>query len=168
LATDFTLRQEKAAKPVLGLDDLLLLLTYLWARETSIFPTEDQCLALVTIMLLLMYTGCWSAEMVDTQKEKAQDKAKREATGCLQEDDGDNWDSGYESMDKPGGGDPVYGNPEPWVNKSDADYDDIKIGKYLIYHKKVHLFLIYHTFFPLLSHIPYFCLALKTMAYEIE
>ncbi|PQE31113.1 hypothetical protein CJF32_00011319 [Rutstroemia sp. NJR-2017a WRK4] len=57
LAKEFTLRREKTAKPVLGADDLILLLTYHWARDTSIFPTEDQRLAFTTIMLLLIYTS---------------------------------------------------------------------------------------------------------------
>jgi hypothetical protein len=56
------------AKPVLGADDILLLLTHLWARDTSIFPTEDQRLTLETIMLLSIYTGCRPAELVDASK----------------------------------------------------------------------------------------------------
>ena len=128
MATDFNLRREKTAKPVLGSDDLLLLLTHLWARDVSVFPTEDQHFALATIMLLLMYTGCRPAEMVDAWEEETQGKAKREATGCIQDDNGDNWGSGYESMDESRGGDPVYGNPEPWINQKDGDYDDITKG----------------------------------------
>ena len=113
---------------MLGSDDLLLLLTHLWARDTSIFPTEDQRLALATIMLLLMYTGCRPAEMVDAQKVKGQDKAKGKATNRQQEDNNDNWDSGYESMDESGGDDPVYDNPDPSTNPNDTDYDDTNVG----------------------------------------
>jgi integrase len=56
---------------VLGADDLVLLLTYHWAQDTSIFPTEDQRLALAAIMLLLIYTGCRPAELVDAAKGNA-------------------------------------------------------------------------------------------------
>lgn len=56
------------AKPVLGADDILLLLTHLWARDTSIFPTEDQQLILATMMLLSIYIGCRPAELADALK----------------------------------------------------------------------------------------------------
>ena len=127
LAEKFELRREKTAKPVLGSDDLLLLLTHLWARDTSVFPTEDQRLALAAIILLLMYTGCRPAEMVDAQKGKALKKAKGTDAIRKQEEDDDNWDSGYESMDETGDGDPLYENPDPWTNQNDTDYDDIDI-----------------------------------------
>jgi integrase len=71
LAEDFNLGRERAAKPVLGADDLILLLTHHWARDTSIFPTEDQRLVLAAIMLLLIYTGCRPAELVDAAKGNA-------------------------------------------------------------------------------------------------
>ncbi|KAI9729333.1 MAG: hypothetical protein M1818_008540 [Claussenomyces sp. TS43310] len=70
LAVLFDLRREPKAKPVLGADDVLLLLTHLWARDTSIFPTEHQRLAVAAIMLLSIYTGCRPAELVDASKRK--------------------------------------------------------------------------------------------------
>jgi hypothetical protein len=101
---------------VLGADDLILLLTHHWARDTSIFPTEDQRLALATIMLLLIYTGCRPAELVDAAKRK---------TSCPEQaHEDDCWDSGYESLDDVKDDDPIYENPEPWANPNDADYDD--------------------------------------------
>jgi hypothetical protein len=51
-------------KPVTGPDDLLLLLVQHWARDESIFPTEDDRLDLPTIMLFQSYTGCRPAELV--------------------------------------------------------------------------------------------------------
>jgi hypothetical protein len=101
---------------VLGADDLILLLTHHWARDTSIFPTEDQRLALATIMLLLIYTGCRPAELVDA--------AKGNATSRQQAYEDDSWDSGYESSDKVKDDDPVYENPEPWANPNNPDYGD--------------------------------------------
>lgn len=110
---------------MLGSDDLLLLLTHLWARDTSVFPTEDHRLALATIMLLLIYTACRPAEMVDAQNGQARGKVGGKTTSRKQEDDGDNWDSGYESMDEPGDDNPVYERPDPWTSPNDTDYDDI-------------------------------------------
>jgi hypothetical protein len=105
LAKEFCLRWEKTAKPVLGADDLILLLTHHWAWDMSTFPTKDQRLAFATIMLLLIYTSCWPAELVDAAKSKA---TCREQT---YEDN--NWDSGYESLDGVKDEDPVYKNLEP-------------------------------------------------------
>jgi hypothetical protein len=117
LVEEFNLRREKTAKPVLGADDLILLLTHHWARDTSIFPTEDQRLALATIMLLLIYTGCRPAELVHAAKGKI--AADRDQT---YEDD--NWDNECESLDETKGDDPTYESPEPWVNPKNPDYDD--------------------------------------------
>ena len=47
------------------------LLTYHWARDMSIFPTEDHCLDLATLMLFQSFTGCRLAELVDALKPKA-------------------------------------------------------------------------------------------------
>ncbi|KAL9111830.1 MAG: hypothetical protein Q9187_007868 [Circinaria calcarea] len=71
LADEFHLRREKTPKPMLGADDLILLLTHHWVWDTSIFPTEHQRLTLAAIMLLLIYTGCRPAELVDAAKRKA-------------------------------------------------------------------------------------------------
>lgn len=112
---------------MLGSDDLLLLLTHLWARDTSIFPTEDQRLSFATIMLLLIYTGCRPAELVDAQRKNANASGQvgEKATSRKQKDADDNWDSGYESMDEPGDGNPVYDRPDPWTNLHDPDYNDV-------------------------------------------
>ncbi|RAL59974.1 hypothetical protein DID88_000600 [Monilinia fructigena] len=117
LAKDFTLRREKTAKPVLGADDLILLLTHHWARDTSIFPTEDQRLALATIMLLLIYTGCRPAELVDAAKGKI-------TTDRDQRYEDDNWDNEFEGLDETKDNNPVYDHPEPWVDPKISDYDD--------------------------------------------
>ena len=76
-------------------------------------------------MLLLMYTGCRPAEIVNVQKGKALKKVKGKDSICKQEEDIDNWDSGYESMDNTGDKDLLYENPDPWTNLNDTDYDDI-------------------------------------------
>jgi hypothetical protein len=56
---------------VVGPDDLLLLLVQHWARDESVFPTEDDRLDLATIMLFLAYTGGRPAEFVHSSKGKA-------------------------------------------------------------------------------------------------
>jgi hypothetical protein len=58
-------------KPVAGPDDLLLLLTHHWARNESVFPTEDDRLDIATIMLFQAYTGGRPAEFVHVSKGKA-------------------------------------------------------------------------------------------------
>jgi hypothetical protein len=56
------------SKPVLGVDDLLLLLTCHWARDKFTFPTERQRVQFALILLLAAYTGCRPAELVDASK----------------------------------------------------------------------------------------------------
>jgi hypothetical protein len=53
---------------VLGSDDVLLLLTYLWARDTCTFPTEDQRHALAAILVLSIFTGARLGELVDATR----------------------------------------------------------------------------------------------------
>jgi hypothetical protein len=60
-------------KPVLGVDDLLLLLTHHWARDTSTFPTERHRVQFALILLLLAYTGCRPAELVDAARKRTPD-----------------------------------------------------------------------------------------------
>ena len=54
-----------------GPDDLLLLLTQLWARDKSVFPTEDDRHDVATVMLFQAYTGGRPAEFVHASKGKA-------------------------------------------------------------------------------------------------
>ena len=54
-----------------GPDDLLLLLVQHWARDESVFPTEDDRHDVATIMLFLSYTGGRPAEFVHSSKGKA-------------------------------------------------------------------------------------------------
>ena len=47
---------------MVGPDDLVRLLTYHWARDTSTFPTEAHRLDLATLILFQSFTGCRLAE----------------------------------------------------------------------------------------------------------
>jgi Protein of unknown function (DUF3435) len=57
----------------LGVDDLLLLLNYHWARDTSTFSTERHRVQFALILLLLFGTGCRPAELVDAKKKRKDD-----------------------------------------------------------------------------------------------
>jgi len=112
------------AKPVLGADDVLLLLTHLWARDTSIFPTEDQRLTLATMMLLSIYTGCRPAELADASKRAGGKTTSRkrphiEAWDAVNDLDEDECVDEEEGLDEPN-----YQRQEPWDNKNDTEYDD--------------------------------------------
>jgi hypothetical protein len=67
----FGLDTTSKPKPVAGPDDLLLLLVQHWARDESVFPTEDDRHDVATIMLFQSYTGGRPAEFVHSSKGKA-------------------------------------------------------------------------------------------------
>jgi hypothetical protein len=103
---------------VTGPDDLLLLLVQHWARDESIFPTEDDRLDLPTIMLFQSYTGCRPAELVHAPRGRdLEDPLEgedtypdtEEAAFDDESDDGDdNNDSGYASVTEDGSRDIVH------------------------------------------------------------
>ncbi|KFY20821.1 hypothetical protein V491_03397 [Pseudogymnoascus sp. VKM F-3775] len=57
-------------KPVLGVDDLLLLLNCHWARDKSVYRIERQRVQFALILLLLFGTGCRPAELVDAKRKR--------------------------------------------------------------------------------------------------
>lgn len=71
LKVKFELDNTSKTKPVAGPDDLLLLLVHHWARDESVFPTEDDRHDIATIMLFQSYTGGRPAEFVHSSKGKA-------------------------------------------------------------------------------------------------
>jgi hypothetical protein len=71
LKVHFDLDATSKPKPVVGPDDLLLLLVQHWARDESVFPTEDDRYDLATIMLFNAYTGGRPAEFVHASQDKA-------------------------------------------------------------------------------------------------
>jgi hypothetical protein len=71
LKVKFGLDTTSKPKPVAGPDDLLLLLVQHWARDESVFPTEDDRHDVATIMLFQSYTGGRPAEFVHSSKGKA-------------------------------------------------------------------------------------------------
>jgi hypothetical protein len=68
LKVKFGLDTSSKLKPVAGPDDLLLLLVQHWARDESVFPTEDDRHDVATIMLFQSYTGGRPAEFVHSSK----------------------------------------------------------------------------------------------------
>jgi hypothetical protein len=129
LEIEFKLDPTPKEKPVLGSDDVLLLLTHLWAKDTCVFPTEDQRHALATILLLSIFTGARPAELVDAMKHNAPHKYPWEhpETPNLDKKEPDLDDLDDEQLDlvtHPE--DPDYNQAQPWDNVNDADYyDDI-------------------------------------------
>ena len=77
LADEFQLRWTMKVKLVLGVDNVLLLLTYLQAQDTFIFLTKDQRLTLATIMLLSIYTSCRPSELANALKRVGRKAASR-------------------------------------------------------------------------------------------
>jgi hypothetical protein len=77
---------------VLGSDDVLLLLTHLWACDTCTFPTEDQRHALVAILVLSIFTGARLGELVDATRRRAPRR-------CLWEDRDDPDQDGQDLKD---------------------------------------------------------------------
>jgi hypothetical protein len=111
---DFELVETVKSKPVIGPDDLLLLLTHLWARDTCTFPTEDQRESLAAIMLMSIFTSCRPAELVERAQHKATCKYKQGIQG----------DSNSEEQDLKGDLDnPNYDALDPWDNPNNADYN---------------------------------------------
>jgi len=66
----FGLDNRVRSKPVLGVDDLLLLLHHHWVRDTSTFPTERHRVQYPLLLLLLSGTGCRPTELVDARKKR--------------------------------------------------------------------------------------------------
>jgi hypothetical protein len=58
-------------KPLAGVDTLLLLLTQHWARDESVFRTEDDRLDFAAVTLFLAFTGGRPAEFVHVAKNPA-------------------------------------------------------------------------------------------------
>jgi hypothetical protein len=122
---------------VLGSDDVLLLLTHLWARDICTFSTEDQRHALATILLLSIFTGARPAELVNTIKHNAPDKypweypERPDLNGPDPPEDKEDLDAldnkqlGLELYLE----DLDYDRPELWHNAKDTDYDDAVYDK---------------------------------------
>jgi hypothetical protein len=114
---EFGLVDTVKAKPVLGPDDVLLLLTHLWARDACTFPTRDQCESPAAIMLLSIFTGCRPAELIE--------RARRKAT--LKYQQGNQGDSDSEEQEIKGDlDDPNYDALDPWDNPNDTGYDGLE------------------------------------------
>jgi hypothetical protein len=115
------------SKPVLGVDDLLLLLNYHWARDTSTFPTEHHRVAFALILLFLFSIGCRPAELVDAKK-----KTGRDVAGSDNEESGDDDFAADRDADMSSladdGPDGAIGAVEPDASRVDAlCYEDIRL-----------------------------------------
>ncbi|KAK3370950.1 FluG domain-containing protein [Lasiosphaeria ovina] len=68
-------------KPVLGIDDLLALLTFNLAYDTSVFPLEAHRVQLPGVYLGLAYTGARPIEIIDNEKSRPKDGSWEEIFG---------------------------------------------------------------------------------------
>ena len=76
------------AKPVMGVDDLLRVLVYHWAKDQSVFPNERQRVQLATILLFAAYTSSRPAELVDAQ---VSEKSKKNENNWKWRSEDDPW-----------------------------------------------------------------------------
>jgi hypothetical protein len=127
LTKDFELDITVREKPVLGVDDLLLLLNYHWARDTSTFPTERHRVQFALILLLLFATGCRPAELVDGKK-------KRRRPG-LDDNTDDVNDEGFDDAEVDADADFSFGDDHDSAvadldseNDNDGSGDDVAMG----------------------------------------
>ncbi|KAF2174706.1 hypothetical protein K469DRAFT_685751 [Zopfia rhizophila CBS 207.26] len=88
------------AKPVLSVDDLLLLLYHHWVLDTGAYPDEEQRLLLALLFLFAAYTGCRPCSLVDASVKKsdegARNAAKDEAIRFCDSGEDDENDSEYD------------------------------------------------------------------------
>lgn len=137
LTTDFDLDITVVEKPVFGVDDLLLLLIYYWARDTSTFSTERQRVQFPLILLILFATGCRPAELVDA-KTKKNKKNKKQRWPGLEHDDagaGQVKDGGFEDAEMSAEADLGFDNDHDSAvadlgseNDGDGSDDDVNMS----------------------------------------
>jgi hypothetical protein len=119
-------------KPVLGPNDILLLLTHHWARDTCAFPTEDQRVSFAAILLFSIYTGCRPAELVDGSKSRNgrqaswddPDDPDSEDPDCEGQNPKQSEDPDCEGQDLKQSEDPDYDKPDPWESLDNGNYSD--------------------------------------------
>jgi hypothetical protein len=135
---------------VAGPDDLLLMLVQHWARDESVFPTEDDRHDVATVMLFQAFTGGRPAEFVHSSKGKASEdplgereeaskKAPpRKAAHCDYDDDSDadadaepECDDDSDADDDPGSDDDVLFDSE------DDGSDDGTAGEGTVLHGRL-------------------------------
>jgi hypothetical protein len=101
----------------MGPNNILLLLSHHWACDMSTLLSEDQRLALIAIMLLAVYSGCWPGELVDASKGGTTRKDLLECSDDTKCDAQDPWDN----LDDNGGID------EPLQRCKALCYEDIRL-----------------------------------------
>ena len=87
LKLEFELDTTSKPKPVAGPDDLLLMLVQHWARDESVYPTEDDRHDVATMMLFQAYTGGRPAEFVHASKGKASEDPLGEKEASNKDED---------------------------------------------------------------------------------
>ncbi|KAH9203768.1 hypothetical protein DL95DRAFT_418785 [Leptodontidium sp. 2 PMI_412] len=136
LKVEFKLRTTSKPKPVAGPDDLLLMLVQHWARDESVFPTEDDRHDVATIMLFQAYTGGRPAEFVHASKGKASEDPlgereeanknahPRKATHYNHDEDSDADIDGETECDDDSNADDSPGSDDDMIFDSEDDRSD--------------------------------------------
>ncbi|KAI9877636.1 MAG: hypothetical protein M1830_003251 [Pleopsidium flavum] len=78
------------SKPVTGVNDLLLVLIHHWAKDTAIFPNEEQRVQLLTILLFAAFTAPRPAELdnpddFDYEEDSVNEETKRSKSLCWED-----------------------------------------------------------------------------------
>jgi len=124
LKAKFGLDTTSKPKPVAGPDDLLLLLVQHWARDESVFPTEDDRHDVATTMLFQSYTGGRPAEFVHSSKGKASQDPLGEAEDAnKRERPREATDEDYDDESDAGDG-PEYDEADLFDNDDDTVDED--------------------------------------------
>lgn len=100
LAKSYRLDMSVRDKPVLSVDDLLLLLHYHWVLCTNVYLEEEQRLLLALLFLFAAYTGCRPVSLVDASVKKSDEGTTNTSKGeairfCDSSEDDEN-DSEYD------------------------------------------------------------------------
>jgi hypothetical protein len=108
-------------KPVLSVDDLLLVLHYHWALDTWVYPNEEQRLLLALLFLFAAYTGSRPCSLVDAAVKKLDKRTQKTAEDGIVSLEGsaDEYDSKSECSDEPI-------DEEGGLPFADADMEELK------------------------------------------
>lgn len=103
-------------KPVLSVDDLLLVLHHHWVLCTWVYPDEEQRLLVALLFLFAAYTGSRPCSLVDASVKKLEDPTRN----TVEDETPSSCDSGYEDDNSEDGDEPAYDKD------ADTDMEELK------------------------------------------
>ncbi|KAF2194980.1 hypothetical protein K469DRAFT_698544 [Zopfia rhizophila CBS 207.26] len=122
LKRQYKLETSVRDKPVLSVDDLLLVLHHHWVLDTWVYPDEEQRLLLALLFLFAAYTGSRPCSLVDASVKKLDNRA----SNTVEDEAASPCDSGYEDdeYDSEYRGELEY--DEDGLPFADADMEELK------------------------------------------